>query len=130
MAGYEEEIVLNGDGTYSRVVVVVDALAVPLGHQTVTVTSTATTLADLLSAATATAKTSIPAATRTIWFQPAGDVRFAAGGDTPNIAADATRVGDAILADQWVPLTMAVADLAAIKFIAASNTIMAVRFEG
>jgi len=107
-----------------------DALTTPLGHQSVTVTNTATTLAALLSAATATAKTAIPAATRTIWFQPAGDVRFAAGGDTPNTATDASRVGDNIIADQWVPLTMSVALLGAIKFVAASNTIMAVRFEG
>lgn len=93
-----------------------------LGHQTVTVTSTAATLATLLGAA-------IPAGTRTVILQPRADgIRYAHGGATPTFAADVTGIGTDIFEGQQLGLTMA--DFASLKLVAAVDTLLSLEFRG
>ena len=105
-----------------------DAPFVPLGHQSVTVTSTAATLAVLLTAA-AGAIASIPAGTKVVILQPRGDgIRYAHGGVTPTLTADATGIGAALSQDGQYPLR--ITDFSSLKLIAPSNTVLSVEFRG
>lgn len=106
----------------------IDAPFIPYGHQTVTVTSTASTLAALLTAA-AGAITSIPAGTKVVYLQPRADgIRYAHGGTTPTTASDATGIGTALYEGAQYPLRMA--DFATLKLIAPSSTVLAIEFRG
>lgn len=106
----------------------VDAPFTPLGHQTVTVTSTASTLAALLTAA-AGAITSIPAGTQVVYLQPRADgIRYAHGGATPTTASDVTGIGTDIFQGGQYPIRLA--DFTTLKLIAAANTLLSVEFRG
>lgn len=140
IGGLFQRILPSADNGFFPAVVLVDpttgkpiaadiASAVPLGTQSITVKATAATLAELLSEATATDLVAVPAATRTVWLQPAGDIRWAAG-VAPNVADDASRIGDDIGEGQSWPISMSLADLAAVQLIAAADTIVSLRFEG
>ena len=105
-----------------------DAPFVPLGHQSVTVTATAATLAALLTAA-AGAITAIPAGTKLILIQPRADgVRYAHGGSTPTTAADATGIGTDLFAGGQYPVR--VDSFATLKLVAASDTVVSIEFRG
>jgi hypothetical protein len=107
---------------------VADAPFTPAGFQTVTVTSAAQTVAQLLTAA-AGSITSIPAGTKAIIVQPRADgIRYAHGGSTPTTAADVTGIGVDLFQGQQIPIRLA--DFSTLKFIAASNTLMSIEFKG
>ncbi|MCX5512288.1 hypothetical protein C3941_09475 [Kaistia algarum] len=111
-----------------RILSMVDAPAVPLGHQTVTVTNAAQTLAQLLTAA-AGAIAAIPANTKLIYLQPRGDgIRYAHGATTPTTAADATGIGTALYEGAQYPLRLD--DFATLKLIAPSNVVLSIEFRG
>lgn len=98
------------------------SLDVPLGQTVVTVTSTAASLATLMGG-------SLPASVRTIVFQARADgIRWAQGGETPVLGASG--IGQDWYEGAIYPLTMAVADLEAVKFVAASNTVLALTLWG
>lgn len=105
-----------------------DAPVIPLGHQTVTVTNTATTLATLLTAA-AGAITSIPAGTKVVYLQPRADgIRYAHGGTTPTTASDVTGIGTDVFQGGQYPIRLS--DFSTLKLVAASNTLLSVEFRG
>lgn len=102
-----------------------DAPFVPLGHRMVTVTATAQALAVLLAAASA----AIPAGTKLVYLQPRGDgIRYAHGGSTPTMAADATGIGTVLYEGAQYPLRMT--DFSTLKLVAPSSTLLAVEFRG
>lgn len=106
----------------------VDAPIVPLGHQTVTVTSTASTLAALLTAAGGSIA-AIPAKTAVVYLQPRADgIRYAHGASTPTTASDATGIGTDIFQGGQYPIRLA--DFSSLKLVAASNTLLSVEFRG
>lgn len=109
----------------------VDAPIVPLGHQTVTVTNAAATLAALLTAA-AGAITSVPAAAREIWLWPVtGDVVFTLDSSTPVKATDATLRGSLIAQDMQRSFRLASASaIGAVKLIADANVVLSIEFRG
>jgi hypothetical protein len=117
-----------GDGSFVPVVASDDLFATPLGHQTVTVTNAAQTLAALLTAAVG-AIVAIPANTKLIYLQPRGDgIRYAHGGSTPTTAADATGIGTALYEGAQYPIRLD--DFATLKLVAPSNVVLSIEFRG
>jgi len=110
---------------------VTDSTIKPLGHQTVTVTTTAQTLSSLLTTA-AGAITTVPATAKEVWFWPVtGDVVFTLDGSTPVKAVDSTLRGSFIAQDMQRSFRLTgSADIGAIKFIASSNVVLSVEFRG
>lgn len=105
-----------------------DAPFMPLGHQTVTVTATAQTLAQLLTAAGG-AIAALPTGTKLIYLQPRADgVRYAHGGSTPTTVSDVTGIGTDLFAGGQVPIRLA--DFATLKLVAPSNTLLSLEFRG
>ena len=105
-----------------------DAPFVPLGHQSVTVTSTAQTLAALLTSAGGVIA-AIPAGTKLVYLQPRADgIRYAHAGSTPTLAVDATGIGTALFEGAQYPLRLA--DFATLKLVASSNTVLSIEFRG
>ena len=118
----DEKVDVDEEG-WSRRVVVADAPFDPLGHQTVTVTPVAASLAALLAGG------ALPQGTKLVYLQPRGDgIRYAHGGATPTNAADASGIGIDLFAGAQYPLRMS--DFATLKLIAASTTLLAVEFRG
>jgi len=109
-----------------RVVSVIDWPFTPLGHQTVTVTATAQTLAALLAAAGG-AIAAVPAGTKLVYLQPRGDgVRYAHGDTVP--ATGAAGAGIDLFDGGQYPLRLA--DFASLKLVAAGSVALSVEFRG
>ncbi|MCX5514250.1 hypothetical protein C3941_24025 [Kaistia algarum] len=105
-----------------------DAAFVPHGHQSVIVTSTAQTLAALLTAAGG-AIAAIPAGTKLVYLQPRADgIRYAHGGTVPTLATDATGIGTVLFEGAQYPLRLG--DFATLRLIAPSNTVLSIEFRG
>ena len=105
-----------------------DAPFVALGHQSVTVTSAAATLAELLSTADG-AIASVPDGTQVIYLHPRGDgIRYAHGGSTPTVATDISGIGTDIFQGGQYPIRMT--DFSSLKLIAASSTVLSIEFRG
>lgn len=103
-----------------------DAAFLPLGHQSVTVTGTALTLAALLTAAGG-AIAAVPVGTRLVYLQPRADgVRYAHGNSTPTTGA--AGIGTDLFQDAQYPLRLT--DLATLKLVAPSNTVLGIEFRG
>lgn len=106
------------------------APAVPLGDQSITVTSTAASIASLLTAANGAIKT-VPSGTKTIWLQPRADgVRYSAGPTTPVVGSTVSGAGRDIFQDGQYPITMSESNLAAVKLVAVSDVVVNLTFEG
>lgn len=103
-------------------------LPIPRGHQSVVVTSTASTLAALLTAAGG-AISAVPSGTQMVYLQPRADgIRYAHGGSTPNTVAGAGSVGTDLFAGAQYPIRFA--DLGNLKLVAAANTVLSIEFRG
>lgn len=106
----------------------VDYPFIALGHETVTVTSSAATISSLLTAKAGTIA-SIPTGTQMVYLQPRADgIRYAHSSTTPTTAADATGIGTDIFQGGQYPFRMT--DLSTLKLIAAASTLLSVEFRG
>lgn len=108
-----------------------DAPIVALGHQTVTVTNAAATLAALLAAAAGTIP-SVPADAREVWLWPVtGDVVITLDGSTPVKATDTTLRGSLIAQDMQRSFRFSsAAAIGAIKLIGSANVVLSIEFRG
>lgn len=119
---------IESTGRRQEAIGIVDAPFKALGHQTVTVTSTAATLATLLAAAAGDIA-QIPVGTKVVYLQPRADgIRYAHGGTTPTTTADVAGLGTDLFEGQQIPIRLD--DFSTLLLVAASSTLLSLEFRG